>query len=213
MSTIYSPNTVMVEMIHLHGSNRVENVYHVQMPNAPTAGDLTAIFNVFDNWERNTARLHRINLTSWVAYSLTSIHAAGQPFLAGSVLPAAVGGALNGQGYPSVTVAIKFATGLSGRSYRGRAYWIGLPVNEVDTNGLIVASRVTAIIAAYNTLKAALTTAGYTLVVCSKYSGVDYSTGRRKAIPRATGLNTPVTSITADNYVDSQRRRLIRPTT
>lgn len=212
MSTVYVDNTVMVEMIHTHGSNRVENVYHVLCPGVPTLANLNAILGVFDTWERNQARLNRTNVTTWVAYSLLSIHDPGQPFLAGNVLPSGVVGALPGTGPPNLTVAVKWSTGLSGRSYRGRSYWIGLPASEVDVNGLVVASRINNIVTAYGQLRTALTTAGFTLVVCSKYSGVTIVNGYRRAIPRERGITTPITSITCDTYVDSQRKRLIRPT-
>lgn len=105
----------------------------------------------------------------------------------------------------NVTVAVSFRTGQSGRSFRGRNYFLGLCEDQVQNNG-IASTESGLILAAYELLITLATTNGATWVVVSQFSGVD-STGA--PIPRAAGVATAITAVTMPNLVvDSQRRRL-----
>lgn len=98
------------------------------------------------------------------------------------------------------TLAIKFATGLAGRSNRGRLYHIGLGEGVVNGN---------------------FTTDGYAATLAEKYANffdaieadfvdVDHvvaSYCNEKAW-RTVGVTNAVTAYSADNAIDSQRRRL-----
>lgn len=96
------------------------------------------------------------------------------------------------------TITASWRTGLSGRSYRGRTYHIGLVEDQVNGNELAEARR-TQIVAAYSTLIADLITLGAPLAVCSRFTN---------NAPRAAGILTPINVVIVEPYIDSQRRRL-----
>lgn len=99
----------------------------------------------------------------------------------------------------SCTLAIKKATGLSGRSYHGRTYHVGLSVEWVVGN-TVLAARVTELRDKYTLL---ITPGGGLfdpeLVVLSEVTAGEW---------RPTGIATKVTGIAVDNTIDNQRRRL-----
>lgn len=112
-------------------------------------------------------------------------------------------GDLGGQTSPTLpannSFAIKFQTGFTGRSARGRNYVTALTEGDVTTNFLST-TRANAIRDAYISIATALNAGGYPHVVVSRYTG---------GAKRTTGLTLPVTVIAySDLRVDSQRGRL-----
>jgi len=107
----------------------------------------------------------------------------------------------------NVTLTVSFRTGLSGRSYRGRNYSIGMTKSQ-QSGGTASSAYVEALEDAYSELKNIIDTTGdFVWVIYSQYEGVDAGTGN--PIPRLTPLMTPVsTAIVVDDRTDSQRRRL-----
>jgi len=99
----------------------------------------------------------------------------------------------------NVTYAVSFRTGFGGRSYRGRAYHVGLAEADIADSYINVTVR-ESIREAYEALITALLGSGITWGVYSKVNA---------GAPRTTGLLTPITSvITVDNVLDSMRSRL-----
>lgn len=99
----------------------------------------------------------------------------------------------------NVAFAIRLLTDLRGRSYRGRVFHCGIPVAEANGN-LITSAHKAALISSYEQLLSTINgTAGWTQVVVSRISG---------GVPRLGGVTTPITAISADDKLDSQRRRL-----
>lgn len=101
---------------------------------------------------------------------------------------------------PNATYAIKFATGLSGRSNRGRMYFPCLQ-NTGVASGLLIstyAAQLVAAVAAF--FQGIFVATGDIHVVVSYQTDCEWRTG---------GNPVPVTAYTAvDLAVDSQRRRL-----
>lgn len=116
-----------------------------------------------------------------------------------STLP--INGTLSGTP-PSNNVAwsLKKSTGLSGRSFRGRIYHMGMTESVVNAN-LIDTSHGNAVITAWNeALFFSGGVADYGMVVVSKYSGGN---------PRVLGLATDCIAIAAADFrVDTRRDRL-----
>jgi len=99
----------------------------------------------------------------------------------------------------NVTLSIKKATGLIGRSFRGRTYHVGLPENVV-TNNTVDTAFVGQLRDAYDALKQPLgALIPVDLCVLSEWAD---------GAPRTEGICTVVTGIGVDPIVDSQRRRL-----
>lgn len=152
-------------------------------------------------------KVHVANVVTLRQVLATDISVAGGLSVIGTTGLPTTGGN-NTTGYPNnVTLAVKWGTGLAGRSFRGRTYHIGLVITQVDTNDNVVASELNAIVGAYDALRTALdnATLGVEMVVVSRYSGVD---ANHKPIPRVTGITTPISGVSADPVTDSQRRRL-----
>lgn len=99
----------------------------------------------------------------------------------------------------SVTVAVKKATGRSGRSFHGRTYHVGLVDNQYAANTL-TPLIVNALRDAYTALidPNGVLLPGQ-LSVLSEVTAGEW---------RATGIATYVTGIAVDNTIDNQRRRL-----
>lgn len=99
----------------------------------------------------------------------------------------------------NVTVAITWRTANVGKSYRGRTYHIGLLSRQILGNQL-AGGTMAGLLAAYTELTAAIhADAFFTQGVVSRYSN---------GVKRETGVFTPITQVTMDSALDSQRRRL-----
>lgn len=112
-----------------------------------------------------------------------------------------VSGSSSGTALPNnVTLAIKLASGLTGRSNRGRQYLIGLPANSLDTDQNHVSSAAqSAIKGWYDSLISDIVAYGAQLVIASFFTG---------GAPRTTAVTHEVGSVSVNPTIDSQRRRL-----
>jgi len=111
-------------------------------------------------------------------------------------------GAITGEALPNnVSMAVKFGTGLAGRSNHGRNYVPALSDSIVDGNN-IDPDWATAVIDGYSTLlfPSSVLPDGWIWVVVSRFTNGE---------PRVTGLFQEVTSVgVTDLIVDSMRSRL-----
>lgn len=108
-----------------------------------------------------------------------------------------------------LTVATTIRTGLAGRSFRGRAFQVGIPtgvISNVSTNVVDEAYMVKLATSWASLIAAAgAFTTPVEFVIGSFFSGVD---GSGKPIPRSTAVLTPVTAAGYhDLFLDFQRRR------
>lgn len=177
-----------------------ENVYHVHKDAgvAWTLSELAAMCNVFSNWEQTTGRQQRSTLvvnTATLGRDLTT--QAGIE----TAVPGTSAGTITGGAAPdNVTLAVKKNTGFVGRSFRGRVYWIGVPLSKV-TGDSLDGTWATAVTNALNTL----------------HDNINAVTGFHYCLLRGqfngSLLNpreeVPISShSTVDTIIDSQRRRL-----
>lgn len=216
MPTILVPNTVMLELVYTWQNQRIENVYHVKCAGVPSAADVLAIKNVGKAWEYSVGppvtgfRTMRNNQTTLVEVKATSLHAIPGPVSVEAIIANGVGSQAGTNVPAYVAVVVKWTTGLSGRSYRGRSYWPGLNYANLDpVTGRIFSTAQANYVTEANRLLSMLTTAGYTLVVASKYFGVVIINGYRRAVPRAEGITTPVLSANVDNVPGTRRSRKV----
>lgn len=200
------PNTAEFELVYSYDDQICENTLWIQFAAAPEAGALEGVAAILHTWFTGA---FGPNLSS--AVSLTKIRGtshdsslgAGIEYTTG--LPEAATGPADGAP-GNVAPCISFKTGLRGRSFRGRNYIVGVPMEELD-HATLDSGWMAAVTGAYNDLPSLLEPASAVWVVASRFEGVDPVT--HKPIPRDTGVATPVTSAAfADNKSDSQRRRL-----
>lgn len=192
------PNTARVELRFTQASQQMANVFHVEGSSPLTVANLIAIGEVFSDWYAtlatnvsNTVTLREIQVADQTSASAPGV-------IVTSGLP--ITGAVVGEAMPNGTsIAIKWATGLRGRSFRGRTFHIGLSVtqavgNEVDSDLAAL------LVARYVTLIGDISGAGFTLVVASREAN---------GLPRVSGVTTPIlTASLADLTLDRQWRRM-----
>lgn len=135
---------------------------------------------------------------NWQAVSAEALagHVQNGPY---DIQPLSIPGTLTGEPLPSeVSIAISLRTGLSGRSYRGRVFHVG--VGEDNSAGDYISSAYrTGLINAYAALISMANAFDFQWSVCSMYTN---------GAPRAAGLLTAITQVTiVDTILDSQRRR------
>jgi hypothetical protein len=101
----------------------------------------------------------------------------------------------------NAALVITHRTGFTGRSARGRSYVGGLAASEQGGAAIWNSTVAGALATAFNDLRAAVVSAGWSFVVVSRFTG---------GAPRTVGTFFPVTVSEARNIdMDSQRGRLL----
>lgn len=192
------PNTARVELRYTQDSQLMANVFHVEDTTPLTVADLQAIGALFVDWwslllplVSNSVTLREISLIDQSAQNgIGILYNTGLPLIGGEATAAMPNG---------TSIAIKWGTGLTGRSFRGRTFHIGIVENQITANAL-VPTYANNLVAAYNALPPIFEETTYTLVVASRYSN---------NAPRVTGVTTPILNASlADLTVDRQWRRM-----
>jgi len=194
-----APNTVSVEFRGTYLGEQVESMLHFELPGTPTALDVENIATDMNNWWAGTPfslmstgyiyrETYARSLHSSAAPEFTVLTNAGDP--GGQVSPAMPG---------NVTFTIKFLTGLTGRSFRGRNYVTGIVENMCIGNAIDVAVA-DAWKEGYEEIFPLATSGGYVWVVLSRVQG---------GVVLTNAVGAPVTNVGySDLFLDSQRRRL-----
>lgn len=206
MPFIPAVNTAQVRTQFTYNGQQCENVYYVEGQDAWDAITLQALAAVFGEWwiaELGPSMPIALTLNRILARDMTTEAAPSIEYT--TDLPAS--GEQSVEALPnSVTLAVKWVTGLAGRSFRGRTYHIGMV--DLSVLGNVATSGFHDLLtAAYNQLINAIVTENpdWGLVVASFFSGVDVD---GNPIPRSTAVLTPILTAVVNDIVDSQRRRL-----
>lgn len=200
MAPVYTPNTVRACMLYSLNGEQACNIFHFDLGEEPTTALLTQVAEMLFDWYSAEVRPLQHAGTILGAIEVRDISGPDEDGIVYTFgLPLA--GTSGASSLPNnATVAIKNATGLTGRSRRGRNYFIGLGTTQLQTGSQLLTSTFQiALQDAWQALVDAAVTAGFEWVVNSTISG---------GVPRVTGVNTPVTSVQVEGTVDSQRRRL-----
>lgn len=193
--------TCQVELVFAYEGQICENVYHVHQTGDWDEAALNTIADTFITWwKANFPALSTQNmkLTKVKARDLTAETATGieAPVTTGNV------GTLTDQPMPTGTaLAIKWSSGLTGRSFRGRTYHMGMTVSSMFTgnSNFVSNAYLASLVTAYGALLTAVNVADQSLVIASRVAG---------GLPRALGAATPIIAVSIDQNTDSQRRRL-----
>jgi hypothetical protein len=185
-------------MVFLQDGQKLVNVFHFKRAGGfadPTLlADLAA--DVITAWADHIQDLQVPQVTGLTVAAVDLTSASGS----GIEIPNTLHG--NGSNSPlptNVTVSTKWITGFTGRSFRGRTYFIGLSGEQIAGNDLTLGAAGD-IESSWNAFFDQLTAAGHTMVVVSYRAG---------GVPRTTAVATPIIgAVLADNHLDSQRRRL-----
>jgi hypothetical protein len=213
MPTILVPETIMVEAIYLHHNQRIQNVYHVRtVGRSPTAADCAAATDVIKNWwtptVNNPIRTLTNGLVSLSKIEAVSLDSVGGPFHEQVQNPILVGTQVANALPAYVSLCVRWGSAKAGRSFRGRTYMCG-PHSAIGNDGLFTVAYAGQVQTAFTTLLNAFTAAGFQMVIASKYSGVQMVNGYRRGIPRASGITTPIISVSVERGPDTRRSRKI----
>lgn len=195
-------NTAEIDVIYTLNLEVCQNVFYAKFGGAYTQANLQALADavggaVQGNWlplQPPEAAFIRTEVRGLTIEN---------DFFAISLIGAGSGGDIV-EAYPNnVTFSIKKASGLTGRSARGRTYWIGIPQDKTsapDENHITDAYRdalVLAVSAIKDTINAEF---NWDAVLVSRFSG---------GVKRPTGVTFDwATTLAVDKRIDTQRNRL-----
>src|SRR5688500_17013462 len=131
-----APNVASVEIRFLQDSQRVENTLYARLNGPVGAGEVEALAEaVRQSWIDFALPLQHssVQLVSVYAKSLASAVAPSYESFPANVQ---LGGTAGDQMPNNVSWCVKFTTGLSGRSGRGRNFIVGIARGQVSANVL-----------------------------------------------------------------------------
>lgn len=196
------PDTAEIDMIFTLNGVAAQNVFYAERAGGYVKADLDALAAQIDlQWDGTWKALQN----GEVSYLRTEVRgldvendlvvtdntSAGVGIKVGAALP------------NNVTFAVKKESGLSGRSARGRCFWIGVPTAELESTdeNQIKAAYITSMVAAVDDIREGIVAlTGWTPVLVSRFQG---------GAKRTTGKTFPwISSTNVDTRVDTQRGRL-----
>jgi hypothetical protein len=200
MASVYTANTVKVCLKFNTNGQVACNVFYVDLGVEPDVTDMTTLAALFKGWwDAEMADITHSG-TSLQQIEVTDISNAGDDGIIYTTgLPSV--GTSSGNALPNnVTVATKLLTGFTGRSRRGRKYFVGMSDNNISAGAQnILSAMQTAINQAYGELLDLIVAEGWQWVINSTISA---------GVPRTSGLNTAIINVATNLVLDSMRRRL-----
>lgn len=196
---IPAPNCARVQMVFTLDQQRVMMVFNVQHTVPLTLVLRTNLNTAFHQFWTGGLKAQCPPTLALVEITTTNLDAANSPSTTEIVSPPEVGTG-GGNALPGGSaLVITHRTALRGRNYRGRSYMPGISNSHQVTPNVLGAGSITVFVNAFFALIAAVQAVGPVWVVLSKYLN---------KVPRGQALATPVTAVSADQFLDSQRRRL-----
>lgn len=196
------PNTAEIDVIYTLNGINVQNVFYGEFAAGYSLSDLQALADQIDlqvsvSWlpdqpsEANYVRTEVRGLDAEFDLVATQNANAGPGTDIAQTLP------------NNVTLSIKKSSGLTGRSARGRTYWIGILEDKMDSSNenLLVQAYVDTIVADVDFIRTKTDVLpGWAAVLVSRFSN---------GVKRTEGKTFPwVTSVAVNNRIDTQRTRL-----
>ncbi len=192
--------TCRASIVYLLDNQRVVNTLHFNKVAPPlTLNDMQGLATALHTWYTASlkpnlatgialAEINVVDLTTQTAPTFLLSISPVEPGTGGvSVMPG------------NVAWCASLRTLARGRSFRGRFYVPGMPSNSVTFPNSVFVSWAGQIQTALAQLLTPANVANLLWVIASRYFN---------KLPRASGIVTPVASITGDLTLDSQRRRL-----
>lgn len=198
---IPAPHVASVEWIYSWNGVVCENVAHVLADSDFDTSMCTATWDACKAWWIANMQNKAHGGLSFTRLKVKAQHSDTAPIVDVAILPVQSGTAGGTAIGNNVTFAFKFATGLAGRSARGRWYVTGLGTSIVTNGVSMPAVSAAGFVTAFNNLLVALGDIGQQLCVTSY---------RHNNAWRPEAVSYPVTSVLyTDLNIDSQRRRLV----
>lgn len=199
MAFIETPNGIEVVLEYDNYGQIAQNVFHVRNDTGTDVGVLTNTAITFRDWWLAEQQAWTNEGVSLRRILVTDISVEGGPGIEFTDSLPASGDLVEHHLPQNVTVAVKLATGQTGRSNRGRTYIVGIGESALVGNGTISAGAVSGLTANYNQLIEDCSTNDTPLCVLSL---------QHNNAPRTEGVLTEITAASVNSTLDSQRRRL-----
>lgn len=200
MPFIPVPNTAQVELVYNWQGEICQNVIHYEKSASWTAAQLLELCALVKTAYVAGLHFRMSNQLSLIEIKATDLSTQTGPSVTYTTGLPDVGAKVSASLPNNVAIVITKRTALRGRSFRGRIYHPGL--TEGDVTGNIVASgELASIIGNWTSLLTGNLSGPipYDMVVVSRQNNGAILT---------TGVTTPITNLSSDGSVDSQRRRL-----
>lgn len=198
MAFIPLPDGIRIVMEYTLDSKTVVNVYHLKddLPITPTR--LLQAVTIFREWWDNhlSAEISEDLVLQQVIGTDVSVENGTQEFDVPN--PSIPGQDVIGATPSNVALVTTLKTAFTGRSFRGRSYIAAIPKTSITDNDVGL-TKATNILNDFSLLVADLLSSSFSLTVASYVSG---------GAPRTTAVNTPVTILSVNIRVDTQRRRI-----
>lgn len=193
-----APDIMEIEMRFTQDGQKIENVYHVERDDSDSpAARLTVATFFYDWWAAEMQPLVAAEVQLREIY-VTDLGTEGGGTSTFVPTTTTTGANVNTSMPNHVTLSVSARTNRSGRSYRGRSYFIGLTQNVV-TASRVSSGAVAAIQAAYNTLQNTYIEQGVLVVLSRRNNGAE----------RLAAVGEPIVQwVIVDDVIDGQRRRL-----
>jgi len=191
------PNGIKVELNGIQNGVPIVNRFFVTMTGAPSSADLDdvitetlAFWNVFKAGIHNSYTLQNI--------TATDVHVANGTQTILPLTTGNTGSVGNDAAAGNAAIVVSLRTNFTGRSFRGRFYMGGLPVDVFQNAQNITSGQAATIAGWFEDFIDALAAINMTLVVVSNFAA---------GVVRVVALATEIISVIVDTKVDSQRRR------
>lgn len=156
------------------------------------------LIDAYIAWENAQGAHMRSQGTELMRVIATDLSTANGPIVDRAVLPPVIGLVATAPCPSNVTMAVALRTGHRGRSYRGRIFHIGT-CETMRVGNLVAAATITDTVQRYTLLLSLGVAPIFHLGVLSR---------RQNKVDLDPQIWTQATSVTLDNELDSQRRRL-----
>jgi len=196
-----APNMAEIIVSYTGHSQEFKNIMHAHLPGGYDLADLTALGVAID--AEVAAEWLPLQSLDYL-YNNTTVR--GLEFINDQEVinntSSAVGGKDAGAMPDNVTLSIKKVSGVTGRSGRGRLYWIGTHEGDIASNeNSYTTVAALAITAAVDDMRIAIDSTVWDAAILSRFTN---------GLKRPFGVPFDwISTVAVNNNVDSQRRRLI----
>lgn len=200
MPFVPAPNIVEVQFRYTYAGERCMNRIHVNVGDTPTAANCNElVIECGDWWLANVPPLVASTLALREVYAKSLETAIAPESTRTAGLPAS--GTKVGDPLPnSTSLALSLRSAMSGRSARGRWFWLGFTEDQVDGN-IVTNGAIVSLDAALTNLKSIIDGLSYVWVI------VSYITNGAPRVGGPVYIDVATIAV-VDSVVDSQRRRL-----
>lgn len=196
------PDTVEINMIFTQNGITAQNVFYAERGGGYILSHLEDLAAAIDAQWQGTWRDQQPDEVTYLRTEVRGLSVENDLIAIDST--STNNGTHVGDAMPNnVTFAVKKSSGLTGRSARGRTYWIGVPRTELlaaDENE-VEPAYVAEMIASIDSIRIAISgVSTWDPVLVSRFSG---------GVARAEGVTFPwVDTVSVNNRIDTQRGRL-----